>query len=253
METITKALVRARQSVSIPDIAQPFADSFRSSRPLRPKPPQLRPTHAVPLDESHLRRNHVITFDPVAAPTRHYDLLRRQLARHAHHAPPLIVCVSAPGHGCGTTTTAINLAFSFARGRGERVVLADAHAGATEIRNRLGLPQHFWHEGPLAVEDETVTASLQSSSLRVADLRATDDPITEARRRFEDATVVVIDLPPLLGGDSASGSLNSAPDAIVVVLAEGRTTLSEVEQAKSLLDRREGVQFVLNGCGFHGL
>lgn len=79
------------------------------------------------LDENALRASRVVAFEPKLPPTRHYDILRNQLAAHRRHASPHVVAVVSPGNSCGTTTTAINLAWSFARNRSHRVTLVDTN------------------------------------------------------------------------------------------------------------------------------
>jgi protein-tyrosine kinase len=253
MEMITRALQRARQNSQRLDLsgmfpAQPPERPSRSSRSL-PAPAPIQYTSAVELtrlDEALLRRNHVIAFDPDAGPTRHYDILRNQIRQRQAKSACLTVAVTAPGRTCGTTVTAMNLAFSFARMHSQRVALFDASGSGDSLDRKLGL------YGKMSDRDCPINAELRDVWLQILPASTNLAETSPWQRHDNDRTVIIADLPPLLTSDAAMAPINMA-DVIVVVFAEGHTTYQEVEACKIYLKRRENVQYVLNNCGSHGL
>ena len=98
METITRALQRARRNAPAPDLEDPLVGTILIERrptrePIEPARLPAPPGDVVRLDEHLLRRKHVIAFDPHAAPTRHYDILRNQIAHHRPRGGPHVVAV----------------------------------------------------------------------------------------------------------------------------------------------------------------
>lgn len=266
MDTITRALQRAKENTPVRDLGgslvRPFA--FRRGGKLRPAnhPRAANPANqdVIKLDEQLLDRNRVIAFEPNAGPTRCYDILRNQIAQHQHKSGRHIVAVCGPTRGCGATTMAINLALSFGRIRAQRVILLDANGQNPAVRHCLGLPEQelrepsetFPTEPPTSVQVRDVSLEVMTFANAGQDGR---DALPDIPRSgFEDeATVLVIDLPPLLVSDNGMSYLHLA-DSFVVVLAEGLTTLADVEFCKRFfIGRRDGVQFVLNKGGRHGL
>lgn len=264
MDMIARALQRAKESTPVPDLADTLSQRFVARRDNKPRPVLLRQDRkagpeTTPLDESLLVRNRMVAFDPTAAPTRYYDILRSQITHDQRKPGPQIVAVCGPTRGCGTTVTAVNLAFSFARLSSHRVVLLDANDDNPSVRRSFGLPGQGWlkHVDPTATEFLTAV-QVRDVSMRVMTLANARETGREALLRIPrpghegDATVVVIDLPPLLTAANAASFLSLA-EAVVVVFTTGLTTHAEVESTKSLLGRRDGVQYVLNRSGRHGL
>jgi len=263
MDSITKALQRAKESIVATDIsgvtaipgAFRTADKQSGSRGRRPPPSG----EIVEMSEALLRQNHAIAFDADAGPTRFYDILRNQVLQHERKAASQIVAVVAPTRRCGTTVTAMNLAFSFARIRAQRVILLDANDDNPSIRRYLGLPGQGWlkHSRPSDTEFLTdvqirdVHAGVLTLSPPEHDGAETITRISRIMRESE-STVVIVDLPPMLSNDKAISYLGIA-DSIVVVLSAGQTTHNEVESCKTFLAQKSGVQFVLNKAGRNGL
>lgn len=264
MDSITRAVQRARESVHIPANIDTFAKRFGISDGAREEDGELiqasaRSPDAVELDEAVLRSNRIVGFDADANPSRHYDLIRNQVVHNRRKPGTLIIGVAAPVSRCGASVTAINLAFSFARNRAQRVVLLDANDHNPSVRRYLGMPGDGWPKQIHRPSGEFLTtAQARDASIRILSLAYPDHDGAQALIRMaratrdDEATVVVFDLPPLLSTDTAMSYL-AVSTCVVVVLAAGKTTLAEVESCKSLLGERDGVQFVLNGAGRHGL
>ncbi|MEM1314807.1 MAG: exopolysaccharide biosynthesis protein, partial [Pseudomonadota bacterium] len=92
----------------------------------------------VPLDEDHLINNRVVTFskdDPAHVP---FDILRTKIMRLLETNGWSTIAVTSPTQACGKTMIATNLAFSFARQRATRAVLADVDLKRPQLRKVLG-------------------------------------------------------------------------------------------------------------------
>lgn len=258
MDTITRALQRAKDSALASDLTVPGTDGMRFNSKRAEEPVEIFHPRALPslvkLDGDLLRYNHIVAFDPHAGPTRHYDILRNQLAQSHPKADPQVIAVAGPKHGCGATVTSINLAWSFARTRARSVMLVDASDSNAGVRSQLGLLKGRWRDTDRAsdVEGETLV-EINGISMRIMTIQPDSRDHVASRRWLNDeASVVILDLPPLLSSDKAMPYIDLA-DGIAVVLAQDQTTHAELESCKSLLGRRDGIQYVLNRCGNHGL
>ncbi|UVK40212.1 hypothetical protein LHFGNBLO_001651 [Mesorhizobium sp. AR10] len=258
MDTITRALQRAKESTPVPGFRGSLAHDFALRREKKPRPANDSQTNlgnpdVTKLDEDLLSRNRVVAFEPNATPTRYYDILRNQLTQHQHKSGRHIVAVCGPTRGCGATAMAVNLAFSFSRIRAQRVILLDANTQNPAVRRYLGLPEQGLLESSFLTSVQVRDVPLQVMTLANAEQEGREALLNLLRGGFEDeATVLVVDLSPLLTSDNGMSYLRLA-DSFVVVLAEGLTTLADVEFCKRFIGSRDGVQFVLNKGGRHGL
>ncbi len=260
MESITRAVQRAKEATPEPMLAERLAERFglRGAAERAPAPASEATYEAMVLDERTLRRNRIVAFDADAQLSRHYDLLRNQMTQNIEKSGRLIVAVAGPTRNCGATVTAVNLAFSLARNRTQRVVLVDANDQNTSVRRYLGLPgEDVLRQAHLLSKELVIPVTAGGVPLRVLTYAAPEHDgasalIGLARALRDEPTAVVIDLPPLLTSDAAMSYI-AVSTSIVVVLAAGETTPAEVESSRSLLARRDGVQYVLNKTGRHGL
>ena len=169
--------------------------------------------------------------------------LRTNLERLSRDRPVHVVVVTSSVAGEGKTTVAASLALTLARLEAE-VLLIDADLRRPGLTKMFGLPPG---NGLNAVLRSRlgIDAAVQvepGSGLRVlpteADVEAGDllarrfaEVIREARTRFD---VVVVDAPPLLGGDDAR-TLAALCDGVLMVVAAD-TLAAQVGEAASALD-----------------
>jgi len=264
MESITKALQRAKETAAATDLSgvtvipgglRSVDKQLGAGRSRRPFPSG----EVVQMQESLLRQNHVVAFDADAGPTRYYDILRNQVLQNERKAAAQIVAVVAPTRRCGTTVTAMNLAFSFARIRSQRVILMDSNDDNPSIRRYLGLPGQGWLKHSRPADTEFLTeVQIRDIQAGVLTLSPPEHDGAETMTRISrimsevEPTVVIVDLPPMLTNDKALTPLGIA-DSVVVVLSAGQTTHAEVESCKTFLGQKSGVQFILNKAGRNGL
>lgn len=222
----------------------------------------LAPTYAHPSAADYLERHRVVAFRTDHRLTRAYDVLRNQIVNQNFDFAADVLAVTAPGPACGTSTTALNLAFSFARLAAGPVALVDANHASSAAADLLGLPvpedlpggtprgQH------VLVEAEDVSINL----LRPAFLRpgaatigpaGLDESIEHLRHALKPA-IVILDLPPLLHCDLTAQMVTRA-DYSVLVLAANQTSRSEFEVARTFFHPDHKLQVVLNRAARHGL
>lgn len=267
MHSIARAVQKARGAIrSMPsaavtwkagDQAEQATTSFEINS-LHQVNPLPRPT--ARLDEATLRRNMIVSFDAHAIPSRHYDLLRDQIVNSHQLHDHLVVAVTGASNASGTTVTAANLAFTFARDNALHVTLIstdDAFGGS--IRRHFGLIAENERAVGAAFSDEiALTVRAADIQVHLISLVARDREgilagITRVRRsQKEHQTVTIIDLPPLPTSSYATSYITHATD-VVVVMAADETTPGDVQSCKSVLGARKGVHYVLNKSGRHGL
>jgi Mrp family chromosome partitioning ATPase len=208
----------------------------------------------VPVEPKRRFAPELIAFhDPAHTVSRQYHKLLDNLLPRVCGGAGGVALLCGAAEACGTTTAALNLAFTLA-GRGKRVVVVDACAAKPAVAARLGIPPvpglseicngevglaravRASGQPNLAV----LTAGEQGVRPALA-LRSVPGILVQLRRRFEYAFV---DGPTWHDGPEMMG-LASACDALFLVAPTERYESAEF---KSLLERlpRQGIR--LGGC-----
>lgn len=262
MEIIARALQRAKTK---PQFG--VADNPR----LAPEPDQtgvernrsFGQDQVASLSPSVLLANRIVAQDTNHRITRSYDVLRNQLVTVNDGRTPGVLAVTAPTAGCGATTAAINLAFSFARAREADVLLIDANPRGQTIAEALGLGgvpgADAAHQQPglqrVGIDGLQIQLFTPLRLTGTAPSRADSSQLArqiDTVRRSLNPSITILDLPPLLASDEAA-SLAAVADTVLLVLAVGQSRVSELEMCKSYLDPRSNLQVMLNKCRRHGL
>lgn len=275
MDSITKALQRAKEENGVRDTDLAEINLFKLSKPLRDHSPErgldapaqdLESIETEIASPAHLLAQHVVAFDTGDRITRYYDMLRNQLFNFGVERKGRVVAVVAPTHGCGTTVTAINLALSFARTPGANVLLVDANVRSPSIARRLGqrtpaaaAPRENRLSGDLK---RVEIAGLHINVLRFAVDSVANFPITAGEYHMDAQigrakqtirpSVVILDLPPILIADEAISLVQNA-DSIVLVLAFRQSKLSDLEVCKTYIGTQKETTFILNKNPKYGL
>ncbi len=188
------------------------------------------------------------------------DSLRTTLAVCEDLGQTQVLVVASAVSGEGKSTLASRLAFSWARGAGEKVLLIDADLRAPdlhkffEIDEAPGLGEVLL--GEVRSEDAIVdwghglhvmpAGRVSMSPHRLFSTPALHELITTARRSYDR---VVIDIPPILGAGEA---LHVAKEADGVLLC-ARKDISRVPQVKMACHRLELSGARILGCVFIGV
>lgn len=217
---------------------------------------------AKSLSPLHLKNERIVAFDAKDPQTRGFDVLRNGLMASVGADCSAIVAVGAPTQGCGASVIAANLAFSIARKRDRQVLLLSLGEVSKRFR-RIGLsPQDAASREFAGLQIEKVKADGSAIHIgRFGQLAAvsldpdsrhmlTVDWLSRAVRSFGPA-VFVVDLPPLLTSDEAVTVAEHA-DAVLLVLAVGKSTVAELEACRSSLAATPH-HTLLNKARRHGL
>jgi len=220
--------------------------------------PVYRECRSVALDPDKLLKNHCVCFFPDAPELGPYKLLRTQIVHRCkpHHWNTIMITSALPGEG--KTLTAINLAFTFARGYGQTALLVDCDLQRQVIFQYLGisspvgLADYLQEDAPFkdiiiwpGVEKLTVISGGNTvrnsaeliSSPRMAELAA------EMKTRYPDR-YLLFDMPPLL---AEADAMAFAPlvDCVLMVV-QPTTSFNDVQRALELVPREKLLGFVLN-------
>ncbi|MEO0680709.1 MAG: CpsD/CapB family tyrosine-protein kinase, partial [Pseudomonadota bacterium] len=252
MERIKAAISRAKLSRGEPTApAAALADA--GPRPARSAEAGLAsPAAWTSLQEMHpseeqLIENRIVTFskdDPAHVP---FDILRTKIMRLLEQNNWSSIAVTSPTMSCGKTMIATNLAFSFARQRATRAILADVDLKRPQVRKVLGVqsdlsmgdylmggiaPEDFF----LRIGDNLAVGPTQQSFRHSAELLQHPDA-ADALRRMKDTLrpdVVIYDLPPMLASDDAM-SFMSYVDCALLIAAAGTTTARNLDDCERQL------------------
>lgn len=263
MEGVVEALNRAR-TLSFGDIRtreghhpdrvhkdDMFVDPFRGND-----------LPAVKLSSRRLKNQRVVAFDPKDRQTRAFDLLRNGFLASVAPDATRIISVASPTHGCGTSVVAANVAFSIARKRQWRVLLATLD-GMSPAFERLGLCVPEVHSsdasgievGKVEVDDVLVhVGSFAHIAIREGSTAARHALVSawlDEVRHDCGPTIVVLDLPPLLTNDD-SQAIAARSDIALLVLGVGSSTVADLEACRGSLTATPH-QIVLNKARRHGL
>lgn len=171
-----------------------------------------------------------------------------------------IVMVSSPNPNEGKTFTAINLALSIAYEQDKTVLLVDADVLRPSVMNTIEQPfENGLMEYLLGEVDDLgeVIYNTDLDTLRIipagkthhlsTELLASEkmlETVNEFATRYPDR-VVIIDTPPLLGINETVVLANLAGQAVIVV-QEGKTSLTRISQAVEHLSPDMAKGFVIN-------
>ena len=177
-----------------------------------------------------------------------YKILRTQVIHRLRENNWNVLGVTSPKDGEGKTLTSINLAIALAAEPTQTVLLVDADLRAPHLHEELGLESNgglteFLLDGR-SIEDMLIFPDLGRLILLLGG-RGTDhsaDVLTsprmsalgkELKHRYA-SRIVIFDLPPVL--DQADVlAFTPQLDALLLVVEDGKTTESELQQAMQTL------------------
>jgi MinD-like ATPase involved in chromosome partitioning or flagellar assembly len=204
---------------------------------------------AVAVDPGRLARERIAAAersDPVHAT---FDVLRTRLLKLCAEAGWTRIAVTSPTKGCGKSLVSLNLAYSLARNTDLRTVLVDLDLRAPSLAQTLGLtPPHEigdYLAGRAALEDTAVR--IAPGLVAVLGRRRVPDSaellLSQQGLRAAGAigqllqpTVMLFDLPPMLGIDDVQATLPLV-DAVLLVAGGGTTTAAELAECEQLLEK----------------
>ncbi len=188
-----------------------------------------------------------------------FRLLRTQVLSTMQERGAQVLGITSPAAGAGKTVTAIHLAMACARRTDQEVVLADFDFRRPAIAQYLGASgfqssiQYFKGKGRLTDYLTTneegnlrfflTDRSSEMSAEYLAGPRM-DDALDEFVRSSRN-TIVIADLPPLIGCDDTIAMLPKL-EALLLVLASEESRHHDFERVISLLPKEKLIGTVLN-------
>ncbi len=223
--------------------------------------PNYTQSRTIPLNPLTAAANRCVATLPNSPDTEAYRLLRTQIMQKTEQEGGRAVMVTSALPGEGKTTTAINLAFTFAREFKQTVLLVDCDFRRQRIhellgiRSEKGLVNHLLNDEPVAdliiwpgIEKLTLISggrTIQESTevLGSPRMRAL---VEDMKNRYPDR-YIFFDVPSILTSADAM-ALAPQMDHILIVVSAGRTPLGEVKRALELLPAKKVLGFALNNC-----
>ncbi len=247
MERIKAAISKAKQ-------ARPEGEETLAPRAPRAADFSARPLpeiwdrlEEVTIDPAVLARNRIVTYskdDPAHVP---FDILRTKILKLFERNGWKSVAVTSPTMACGKTLISTNLAFSFARQKTSRTVLADVDLKRPQVRKIIGadcqVSMGDFLSGEIEVADyfkrfdRNLALGLTNQSFRhsaelLQDKKA-KDALAEMNRTLQP-DVVIYDLPPMLASDDVMSFLEHV-DCVLLIAASGISTIREIEECERQL------------------
>ena len=222
-------------------------------------PPVYSTSANIAADPDVLRKNRCICIEPDSAEAECYKLLRAKIQYQAMKNDLRTVLITSPTPGDGKTLTAVNLALVMARAYDQTVLLVDCDLKRQGVHKLFGVNSKSGLQHYLA-EEASLDRTIVWPGIEKISFISGGDPIMnsaevlgaprmkrlvkELKDRYEDR-IVLLDAPPVLGGADTL-ALTSLVDGIVMVVSEGKTTMTEVRQSMETLPSEKLLGFVMN-------
>jgi hypothetical protein len=260
MDRIKQAMEKARANKSHRSVKK---DDPVSVTPIHPGVQHAEieydQTKVVRLDPRHLEANRIVALDQTDPRRIIFDMLRTQISRKMRENGWKTIAITSPTAGCGKTLMAINLAISMSQKTDQTALLVDFDLRRPSVGKQLGLPPGpslvKYLNGNAQLTDILVnpnirglvvlpnSAPIPRSSEVLTDVKV-ENLVEEIRERY-DSRVIIFDLPPILTTDDVLAFLPQV-DCVLMVVANGMSTKSEIEESTRLLSTSNLIGTVLN-------
>lgn len=215
--------------------------------------------HEITLDETHLRRNRIVTAQKTDPVHKRFDMLRTRLLLAMREHNWTRIAVTGVTEGCGASFVAANLALSVARLESVRTILFDMHFTRPELASLLGVENpgrlSDYLAGHISPEEYLIRAG-QSLALGLNDTKVYHSSeliqqmmTTDVLSEMQDLLcpdMVIFDLPSVLDSDDVLGFLPNV-DGVLLVVGGGQSLPEEVQRAEQALgDKTQLLGVVLN-------
>jgi protein-tyrosine kinase len=255
MSNIDKALIKARSGAAAlrsVDLATGAELPVSSGGELR-----IEDLATVELDPAVLARNRVIV-DELSGASAAYKMLRTRVLQRMRRNGWKTLAVTGTAPGEGKSLTAINLSINLARDLATTVLLVDLDLRKPSIHRHLGISTPYgvgdFLRGTVSLEHVAVCPGIERLGV-VLNGRSypnssemLSSPQTQAlveQAKEGEGRIVVFDMPPLLASDDVL-AFSPHVDALLLVLAQGKTKRDDLVAARDLLQNVNVVGAVLN-------
>lgn len=216
---------------------------------------------ATHLDPKHLKAMRIVADDVADPRSRAFEMLRTQVFRKMSEAHHQTLGITSPSAGCGKTVCTINLALSIARLPERSITLVDLDLRKPQIASYLGLDDRPGVDdvlrGRAPLEDIVIVPEIGRGRFRIiptynasrnaAELIASSRmaELVELLRAQDPSGIILFDLPPVLAVDDVISFLPQL-DSVLLVVASGQTTVSDIANSERLLGTKEVMGILLN-------
>ena len=267
MSKIEDALAKVRGSVATP----PLDSTTRTAGQL-PARTQIHSAESsgtfrtlegrgqiLPIKEECADAHRIISSPRYEQAIASYKILRTRVLQRMRSNNWNRLAVTACGPAEGKTVTSINLAISLARQEDQNVILIDLDLVRPTVcrylglEPRVGLAEYFSGEATLdeiwispGIDRLLVLASatpIENSSETLRSMKMLE--LLETVAAKSSSSIIVFDMPPLLTSDDVL-AFGPLVDALLFVIATGKSSRAELERGKELLHEFNLIGTVLN-------
>lgn len=212
---------------------------------------------SVRLDPRVLARNRIVTDETTGASDA-YKMLRTRVLQRMRDNGWRTLAVTGTSPEEGKSLTAINLSIILARDVGTSVVLADMDLRKPAVHRHLGIRAKSGIgdclRGVAALEDVALRTEADRLGLLLNERRFSNSSemlaSPQTRRLVDrisrgDGRLAVFDMPPVLASDDVL-AFSPHVDAVLLVVAQGRTRHADMAAARDLLQGVNVLGVVLN-------
>lgn len=216
-------------------------------------------TPIIKLDSSHLEKHRIVSHVKNDINSGIFDSLRTQILQKMEENNWRTMAVVSPTPESGKTLVSINLAISIAHQPQKTAILVDFDLRRPKIASYLGIhtekSMNDYLQGKAPIQDVMFnpgiprlvvipTMSPVSKSAETMSSKKVTNLIQELRDRY-DSRIIIFDSPPVLNSDDAMVLLPQV-DCILLVIANGMSTQSEIEETLHHLPKGNLLGVVLN-------
>lgn len=271
-DRLQQAIKKARSQRENRDTPVPAAPPRARSTPrdhsLDPVQQAWKELTPLSMNAKSVVRNRLVAYTSgeTAIP---FDMLRTKVLQQAKKNDWRRLALVSPRSGCGKSTIAANLGFSFGRMKEMRTMVMDfdlRRMGLGRVLDQKiekGMPdvlkqQADFSEVGLSFEGNVafgLNARSGQNPSEILQSRQTTDVLDEIEKIYQP-DLMIFDMPPLMANDDSHGFLRSVDCALLIVVAE-KTPMEQIDVAERQLGELTNVMgTVLNRCryttGAHG-
>lgn len=216
-------------------------------------------TPVIKLDAAHLEKNRIVAHSKTDINSYSFDSLRTQILQKMEENNWRTIAVVSPTPQSGKTLVSINLAISIAHQPQKTAILVDFDLRRPKVASYLGIHteksmnDYLQDKAPLkdvmvnpGIDRLVIVPTMKhvTKSAEVLSSKKVTNLITELRNRY-DSRIVIFDCPPVLNSDDAMVLLPQV-DCTLLVIANGMSTQSEIEETLHHLPKNNLLGVVLN-------
>jgi capsular exopolysaccharide synthesis family protein len=216
-------------------------------------------TPVIKLDSAHLEKNRIVAQSKSDTNSYSFDSLRTQILQKMEENNWRTIAVVSPTPQSGKTLVSINLAISIAHQPQKTAILVDFDLRRPKVAAYLGIHteksmnDYLQDKAPLkdimvnpGIDRLVIAPTMKpvSNSAETLSSKKVTNLIAELRDRY-DSRIVIFDCPPVLNSDDAMVLLPQV-DCILLVIANGMSTQSEIEETLHHLPKENLLGVVFN-------